>query len=92
MKEMKIRKSIQDWQKSIIENYQIIDDQGITLLNIAAEAYERLKRSQEVLEKEGLTIVTPGGMIKGHPCTIIEKDSRNALILAMAKLNLKIEI
>lgn len=88
---MKIRKEIEVWKNKILKNYDIEDDQGITFVQIASEAYERMKRAQEVLEKDGLTVVTPGGLLKGHPCTIIEKDSRNALILALGKLNLKIE-
>jgi phage terminase small subunit len=89
---MELSKEIQQWHDKIKKDYAIEDSGGLSLLMIAAESYERMRQAQEIIQSEGLIIEDRFKQKRNHPATVIEKDSRNALIQALQRLNLEVEI
>jgi P27 family predicted phage terminase small subunit len=79
------------WWRSIRVEYDISDPGGLLILASACEAFDRMRQAQRKLKREGLTAVDRFGQSKAHPATVIERDSRAALLAALKQLNLDLE-
>ena len=87
MKNFKLNTESQNWFNQIKKDYAIVDSGGLAYLRIAAESLQRMREAQDILASEGI-VIEGRYSTTAHPAIGIEKDSRNALILALSKLNL----
>ncbi|MFZ5448162.1 MAG: P27 family phage terminase small subunit [Thermodesulfobacteriota bacterium] len=71
--------------------YQIVDPGGLLILTAAIEAHDRMRQAQETLSREGATFPDRFGQPRPHPATVIERDSRAAMLAALKQLNLDLE-
>jgi P27 family predicted phage terminase small subunit len=79
------------WWESIQLEYAVADPGGLLILASAVEAFDRMRQAQRRLRREGLTTVDRFGQRKAHPATVIERDSRSAMLAALKQLNLDLE-
>ncbi len=77
------------WQ-SLTAEYDITDSGGILLLNVAMEAFCRMREAQKLLAEFGPITTDAKGLMKPSPAIGIERDSRQGLLGAMRQLNLDI--
>jgi hypothetical protein len=75
----------------IEREYEIRDPGGLLILSLAKEALGRLREAQMILAAEGCIVLDRFGKPKQHPATLVERDSRTALLAAIASLHLDIE-
>jgi P27 family predicted phage terminase small subunit len=74
------------WSK--LHGMYVLDGHHLLLVEELCRALDRLRQSQEVLRKDGVVSVDSKGNPKAHPATILERDSRTALLKICAQLNL----
>jgi phage terminase small subunit len=72
-----------------IATYRIDDALGRTVLLTALEALDRLREAQKILKREGLTCRDRNGIVRPHPCTVIERNSRSAFLATFRVLGLE---
>ncbi len=77
------------WQ-SLATEYDISDAGGLLLLNVAMEAFSRMREAQKLLAEFGPITTDAKGLMKPSPAIAIERDSRRGLLSAMRQLNLDI--
>jgi len=58
------------------------------LLTLAAEAWDRCGQAREIIDRDGLVVVTADGGLKQHPAVSIERDSRLAFARLLRELDL----
>ena len=69
-----------------------IDAAHATMLQTALEALDRYNEAREILNKEGICFTNEAsGLVKLHPATRIEKESRQGFIMAWRALQLDLE-
>lgn len=78
------------WNK-LLNEYGIEDEAGLLILQTACEAFDRMREAQAIIKAEGLTIEDRFFQKKAHPLTIVERDSRSAMMQALKQLNLDLE-
>ena len=76
------------WWRAIDAGYTL-DDAAYLVLLAAMEAFDRCRDAAAVLESEGLLIAGLHGP-RAHPCVLIERDARAAMLAAIRTLNLDI--
>lgn len=76
---------------SIRDSYDISDPGGLLVLASSFEAFDRMRQAQRRLKREGLTVTDRFGQKKANPLTLIERDSRSAMLAALKQLNLDLE-
>ena len=81
--------SAREWWQSTLQSY-VLEPHHLKLLQLALEAWDRCQMAREILETEGLTVQTAGG-IKPHPAIAIERDSRLAVARLLRELDLDTE-
>jgi len=79
------------WWKAIRTEYDVADPAGLLILSSACEAFDRMRQAQRRVKREGLTTRDRFGQAKPNPATLIERDSRSAMLTALKQLNLDIE-
>jgi phage terminase small subunit len=55
---------------------------------LAAETFDRAATARRALNREGLTITSPRGEVKPHPCVLIARDSTALAARLVAQLGL----
>ncbi|MBE0656918.1 MAG: hypothetical protein IH602_04460 [Bryobacteraceae bacterium] len=78
------------WWKRLMAEFDIDDQPGLLTLQSTLEAFDRLRESQAVLAKEGITVKDRFGQPKQHPATMVERDARTALMRGLKALNLDV--
>jgi phage terminase small subunit len=63
-----------------------LDDAALLILQSALEAFDRMRGAQKILKRDGLTLKG-----RAHPCTVVERDARLAMLRALRSLNLDLE-
>jgi phage terminase small subunit len=58
------------------------------LVILAAETYDRAATARRTLQREGLTITSPRGELKPHPCVLIARDSTALFSKLLAQLGI----
>lgn len=76
--------------RSIQASYALDDPGGLALLQVAAEAADRVASVRRQLDDEGEVILIRG-VPRAHPAAAIERDARAAMIRAIKELHLDIE-
>ncbi len=68
-----------------------LDPAGLLILQSALESWDRLKQAQNLIAKQGLTVVDKYGQVKMNPAVQIERDSRALMLRHLKALNLDLE-
>jgi phage terminase small subunit len=84
-----LSKEARVWWQTIQSEWNL-DSTGILYLNTAMESFDTMRKSQAILDKEGLVIVDRFKVQRQHPATLILRDARNQMLKALAALNLDI--
>ena len=63
-----------------------LDDAACLIRQTALEAFDRMRAAQAAIRRDGLTV---NG--RAHAATIVERDSRLAMLRALRSLNLDVE-
>lgn len=79
------------WWDRIIDEYGIADEAGLLLLATALEAFDRLRGCQEIISREGATVLDRFEQTKAHPMLAAERDARSQLMQGLKALNLDLE-
>lgn len=74
-----------------MKEYGIEDQAGLLILQTALESFDRMRLAEAILKKDGMTIMDRFGQPKAHPMTVVERDSRAAMLAALRQLNLDLE-
>jgi len=77
------------WWRKICSEW-ILDDPGLLTLQSGLEAFDRMVEAQEILRQDGPVVSDRFGQRKQHPATLIERDSRSAMLSALKQLHLDI--
>src|SRR4051794_40615194 len=78
-------------KSKLLRDYSIEDEAGVVILEIAMEAFVRMRQAQKSVDDEGLTTSDRFGQVKAHPMLATERDSRIAFLNALARLRLDLE-
>ena len=71
--------------------YDIADSGGLMVLSAACQAFQRAEEARAVLDSEGCTFNDRFGQPRPHPMTVVERDSRAAMLGALKQLALDVE-
>lgn len=77
--------------KRLQDEYQIDDEAGLIILATGLEAFDTMRRAQEIIKAEGMQVKDRFGQWKAHPLLTVERDSRAAMLAALKQLNLDLE-
>ena len=86
-----LSKAARVWWRKLISEFEIEDPGGLLILETALRAHDRMMEARDRLDADGLTVTDRFGQHKPHPCAVIERDSRSAMLTALRALNLDIE-
>lgn len=75
------------WFREVVRDYEL-ESHHLRLLTAAAECWDRLQEARVILDRDGLTISTGDGGLKGHPAIAVERDSRLAFARLVRELDL----
>lgn len=78
------------WQR-LLSEYEIVDEAGLLILQTSMEAFDRMREAQAIIKEEGMQIQDRFQQWKAHPLTVVERDSRAAMMAALKALNLDLE-
>lgn len=79
------------WYRRIAAEYGVDDDAGKLLLQTAMEAFDRMRRCQEAIERDGEQVKDRFDQLKPHPLLQTERDARSQMLAALKQMNLDIE-
>jgi P27 family predicted phage terminase small subunit len=79
------------WWTRLTGHYDISDEAGYLLLATCLEAFDTMRRAQELLAAEGLVTRDKFGQAKPHPAAAICRDARAQMLAALKALNLDLE-
>jgi P27 family predicted phage terminase small subunit len=79
------------WWRAIKAEFSIDDPGGLLVLTAAAEAFDRMKQAQALVDEQGLTVKDRFGQPKSHPAVVIERDARAQMLAALRDLRLDLE-
>ena len=88
---MRLSERAKKLKDSIKKEYDITDEAGLAILDTACEALDLMRKSQKVVDRDGLTVTGDRGQIKAHPLLSIIRDSRAQFLMALKHLNLDLE-
>jgi P27 family predicted phage terminase small subunit len=77
--------------RSIVAEYEISDTAGLKILKTSLEAYDRMQKARESIDKYVMLVKDRFDQPKAHPLLTIERDSRAAFLAGLKALNLDIE-
>jgi phage terminase small subunit len=75
-----------EWYLGVTKDYTL-DSHHTLLLQLAAEAWDRVQQAREILAAEGLVVHSKSGS-KQHPVCAVERDARIAFARLIAQLGL----
>jgi P27 family predicted phage terminase small subunit len=76
---------------AINAEHAIDDKPGLLILTTACEAFDRMRQAQAAIAAQGITTRDRWGQVKNNPATVVERDSRAAMLAALRQLALDIE-
>ena len=79
------------WWNRLHAGYQLDDEGALLTLQTTLEAFDRMRDAQEIIRTEGMTIRDRFGQPRAHPASVVERDSRAAMMGGLKALNLEIE-
>jgi P27 family predicted phage terminase small subunit len=78
----------QDLFRQLVAQFTIDDARSVSLLQVAMEAHQRMRKARQTIDAEGTTYFDRFKQPRMHPAVIIERDSRDSYLRAMRQLNL----
>jgi len=69
-----LSRSSREWLAHLLDEHDWTPSEW-RLCVLAAETFDRAQTARRTLNREGLTIISPRGEPKPHPCVIIARDS-----------------
>lgn len=78
------------WWVRIVGDW-LLDETGLLILQSAMEAFDRMTQAQGIIAQEGPVVADRFGQPKQHPATLVERDSRAAMLAALKALHLDLE-
>ncbi len=75
-----LSKTARMWWRKLVAEFEIEDPGGLLILETALRAHDRMIQARDWLDAEGLTVQDRFGQAKPHPCAVIERDSRAAML------------
>ena len=87
---MKISNKGKKLKKSILSEFDISDRGGLEILDRAIESFCRMRAAEELIDREGLTVLNRFGEKKEHPALNTERKARAQFLLAIKQLNLDV--
>jgi P27 family predicted phage terminase small subunit len=86
----KIKKEAKKLKKSILGEFEILDRGGFEILDRAIESYRRMREAEEIIDRDGLTVLNRFGEKKEHPALNTERKARAQFLLCLKQLNLDV--
>lgn len=80
-----------DWWTRLAANYEIEDEGGRLLLQVAMEAFERMRQCQAAITRDGLVTRGSKRQPRAHPLLAAERDARGQMLAALKALNFDLE-
>jgi len=80
-----------EWWKKLVCDFSIDDSGGLLLLETALQAFDRMHEARGLIETHGAVTFDRFGQLRPNPATVIERDSRAAMLSALKALNLDLE-
>jgi len=78
------------WWRRLVNEW-VLDDAGLLILQAGLEALDRMIEAQAILKVDGSITEDRFGQKKQHPATLVERDSRSAMLAALKQLHLDLE-
>jgi P27 family predicted phage terminase small subunit len=78
------------WWAKILDEW-VLDHPSTLILTTALEAFDRMKAAQEVIEEHGAVVADRFGQLRCNPATLVERDSRSAMLNALKQLHFDVE-
>lgn len=78
------------WWNEILESWDL-QNASLLLLESGLECFDMMRQAQAILSEEGIVIEDRFGQKKGHPATLIERDSKANLLRHMKALGIDLE-
>ncbi len=78
------------WWKDITTEYVFEVPDSLMTLQLVCECWDRSELARKIVEKEGVTINDRFGFPKQHPATIVERDSKMAMLRGLRALGLDV--
>lgn len=78
------------WWTRIVTEFDL-DSAALLILQAALEAFDRMVEAQEAIRRDGAIIRDRFDIPKQHPATLVERDSRTAMLSALKALHLDLE-
>ena len=76
--------------KSIVAEYLGFDDPASErLLATVCESFDRMRQAQRLIDKHGAVTEDRFGQLKVNPATVVERDSRSAMMAGLKALKLE---
>jgi len=85
-----LTKESRDWFARIVADYQF-ESHHFSLLQAAAECWDRAQQARALLAKEGICFTDRHGHIRPHPACQIERDNKALFSRLLRELALDIE-
>lgn len=79
------------WWRELVDQYDLDDVAAELILQTALEAFDRMRRAQTIVKRDGEVVSDRFGQLRAHPGVIIERDARSAMMAALRQLNLDLE-
>ena len=87
-----LSKEASDIWRSMAEEYNIEDGQGVLLLNTLCEAHDQAQAARRILALDGyVTESDTTGYRRAHPAAAILKEARTSYFKALQMLQLDVE-
>ena len=86
----KIIRKARKLKKTILQEFEILDQAGLEILDRAIESFCRMCQATAIVDAEGLTVKNRFGETKEHPALNTERKSRGQFLLAIKQLNLDV--
>jgi len=73
----------------LVADYQIDDEGGLALVEVACQAHGRAQEARVQLERDGITVKDRFGQARAHPACAIERDALALLVRTIRALALE---
>jgi P27 family predicted phage terminase small subunit len=85
-----LSKEAKVWWKRLNEKW-VLDEPSLLVLEHLLEAFDRMREAQATLAEKGSYFEDRFKQWKAHPATLVERDSRQAVLRGLKALGLDLE-
>ncbi|MCK4537384.1 MAG: P27 family phage terminase small subunit [Candidatus Krumholzibacteria bacterium] len=76
--------------KALVKEW-VLDRSNLVLLQTALEAYDRMIQAKRQVDKDGITVKSPSGLVRPHPALKIEKEAGSRFLQAFKMIGFNLE-